>query len=1114
MEESMSVLWRILSVAALVVSAVILILSILTVRKESRVRPGLDLLRLAVTLVTTVLMARLLGVTTSEALMGLGLLVGLLLGVYEGLHLQVRFLGKSTFARRTVLGVAAWGAGVLVVQGAGVIGRIGLADIGLALSFLGIGQVVGLLAGRWQTVLSARRATAGAAVGGLVLLSLAGAALPWLAPSADADDAVEVRAVMAGQVAGLAVEVRGNGAFMGPALSLTFTNETGAEVAVTVPAGLQFLPENQAAQTMIAAGGETIPVPPTEPGSGYTVEIQAFCGQFHDDIPSPDDIFHAGEMVTGDRAALVSLINQEGAFGRDQQEAIWNLTDGYDISGNAAAGALVDRAAQGAQSESPVQAVDDDPENLMWNCGTSRAAFGDPAEDRSRCLTFRYDVPGGGIQSAVVYLTIEAPTGSLQDTDSVAVAVATAFPDQCALAGDMAGCVQVHGGFAGGERSLTVDLLDLACDASFTGTQEMQEAVRAQLETGVLHMILQDDTAVIGGRLALNEGPAALPCGTSTEAAPVAPIVPCHCSELTAGEGARTSVAGLAGAAALLLTALAGSGNTLGSAAAAWRGGGRRGLLDLVGRGAGARNALPDWVDPQAALGRGRAGAALGRLPSGLREQVAETLAARLETEQADRLFSEVQKSIGKIDPAADAAEVLRSHPKASGLLERLPAEVRSRFEAKLLAGLQDQQAAGAAEEAAGALRRDYAVGLLRRAIEQRDGGTVQRVLAAAGEEGPTRVWPRAVAGLESQANALEYPPPGPEGTAALPPYDLDGYLDAGGGGAGALPAGGDAEAVFSRLAAGMRAQARGQLAEKLEAGRVARWVGKLRPAAGAGAGSVLEARDTERLLGLLPPGVRQQVGEAAARVIDGEAVEGMTAAVRRLVEQNRAVELLRAAAGMGDGDRADAIMSAVTASLDTAERADLDRLVQRAVPGGIASLQRLARTGAAVPPVDLTEHLAGEADLLAAARRSEGVEALLQRAGSLRPQVEADLARVLEANRLGRAVRKAAELVSPGEQAASDIMETVRQLPGVRDLFAGLPAASRREAYRLLEERLGGERLEAAVADVARAVSLDQAEATLRRAAAAGDLDAADAALAGLTPDQAREVSAAAFGG
>ena len=39
--------------------------------------------------------------------------------------------------------------------------------------------------------------------------------------------------------------------------------------------------------------------------------------------------------------------------------------------------------------------------------------------------------------------------------------------------------------------------------------------MRAQLETGVVHMILQDDTAVHGARLALNEGPPALPCGTS-----------------------------------------------------------------------------------------------------------------------------------------------------------------------------------------------------------------------------------------------------------------------------------------------------------------------------------------------------------------------------------------------------------------------------------------------------------------------------------------------------------------------------------------------------------------------------------------------------------------------
>jgi hypothetical protein len=1116
----MSVLWRILSVAALAVSVGILILSIRSVRREQRVRPGLDLLRLGVTLATTLLMARLLGVTTSEALMGLGFLVGLLLGVYEGLHLRVRFLGKGTFARRTALGVAAWGLGVVVVQAAGVVGRIGLADFGLALSALGVGQVVGLLTGRWQTVVAARRGPAVALAGvALVGLALAVALLPGLGSPAVAADAVDVRLVMAGQVAGVTVEVRGNGGYYGPALSLTFTNETGAEVAVTVPVGLQFVPGNEATQTMIAAGGETIGVPPTERGSGYTTEIQAFCGQYHDAVPSPEDVFSAGEVVTGETAAVIAVIHVEGVFGRDEQEALWQVTDGYDISDNSEAAALVE-AARETGAASPVAAVDDDPENRLLNCA-DRVGFGDLTEDRVRCFTFRYDIPEGGIDSAVVYLSIEAPTGSLQDTDSVGIAVGTPFSEQCGLAGDMPGCVSVHGGFAGGERSLTVDLLDLACDAGFQGSREMQDAVRLQLQTGVIHMILQDDTAVHGARLALNEGPPALPCGTSTEAAPA----PCHCNEgnlvLSAGEGARTSIVGLGGAAALLLTALAGTGNTVGSLAVAWRRDGWRGVRDLAGGGTGGGAELPSWSDPQAALTGGRAGAALERLPAEWRARVQEALAGRLEAEQTDRLVEAVGREMGPLDPAVDPGEALAANPKASALLAGVPTGARGRFEEKLLAGMHEQRVAGAAEEAARALRRDRAVELLRGAIARRDGTSVQQVLAAVGEDEGARVWPRAAAGLGIEPGDLEYPPPAPGGTAGSAPLlDLGGYLDAEADLAGALPGGGEAEAVLSRLPAGVRSQVEGRLAERLEAERVSRWVDKLRGAAGGGAGSgpvggsVLEMPEARRLLGLLPPGIRDRVGTAAGRLLDGEAVERLAATARRLVEQDRAADLLRAALGLGDGDGADAILEAVGAALEVADENGLERLVQRVTQEGTAGLAALVRRGAQVPAVDLSEHLAGEADLLAAVRRVGGVEEVLQRAGSLRPGVEAELVRVLEAGRVGRVVRRAAELVGPGERAASDVLAAVGELPGVRELLNGLPAGSRREAYRLLGERLEAERLEVAVEEVGRALRLDQAEGVLRRAAAAGDLDAADRALGGLSAEQAQEVSAAAFGG
>jgi tetratricopeptide (TPR) repeat protein len=497
-------------------------------------------------------------------------------------------------------------------------------------------------------------------------------------------------------------------------------------------------------------------------------------------------------------------------------------------------------------------------------------------------------------------------------------------------------------------------------------------------------------------------------------------------------------------------------------------------------------------------------------------------LAARLEAEQTEALAKEAWAAVGPIDPAADAAEAFRSNSKAAGVLGRVPAGVRSRLEEKVLAGLQEQQAAGAAEEAARALHRDHAVEVVRQAIVRRDGGTVQRALAALGEEDRARVWPRAAAGLDLKPGDLEYPPPPAEGTAAPPAFDLEAYLDA--DPAAALVEGGEAEAVLARLPAGMRSRSEGRLAEKLAAGRVSRWVDKLRdaagPSAGSGAGageaggSVLEVPEVQSLLGLLPPGLREEVGAQAARLIDGEAVEKLAAAARRLIEQERALDLLRTALGLNDGDGADAVMSAVGAALDVTNQADLDRLVSQAVPGGTAALARLARMGASVPAVDLTEHLAGEADLLTAARRAGGVEDLLRRAGGLRPQVEAELARVLEADRVGRAVRKAAEMVSPGERAASDVLAAVRDLPGVRELLGRLPKGSRQEAYRMLGEQLDASGIEAAVGEVSRALHLDRAEAALRRAAAAGDPDAADRALAGLTGDQARAVSEAAFGG
>lgn len=846
----MSVVWRLLSVVALALSAGILLFSIVTVRKEQRVRPGLDLLRLAITVVTTALMALILGITTPEALMGAALLGGLLVGLYEGLHVQVRFLGKRAFVRRTVLGVAAWGAGMVVVQTAGVIGRVGLADFGLAVSFFGIGQVVGLLTGRWQSVLEARRARVGSLASvALVGLAVAAALLPGWGPSA--------------QAAGVQTDDLGGGDVQ---VTLRWSSLADLDLSVTDPAG--------------------------------------------------DTVTYANPAV--------------------------------------ASGGRLDRDANYPCSTATTSPV----ENVFWPPG------GAPYGSYLVSVTYR---TGCGIEPAQSYqLTV------LFGGEVVKQVNATIEPEEV---------VTIDLGYAGG-------------------------------------------TELAGGE-----------------------------ASLSAGEGARTAVIGLGGAALLLMTALVEGGNSVASLAGAWKGGGLRGLRDLAAGASGSGSGGVAWHDPALDLSRGRAAVALEGLPPDLRVTARESVLARLGSAETDRLAEAVRRSMGALDAGSDPVAALAADGKAAGLLSRLPAEVRRRVEEGVLSGLREERLRGLVEVAAA-----------------------------------------------------------DEGLGPVSHLDIEPDLAAG------LRRNGRVESVLAGLPEEMRDEARGRLVERLETERLARWVEKLRgvasPAVADPGGSILDGAEARRLLEGLPAGLREQVEAHATLVLKKEMVERLVEEARRVVERSRAVDLLRAAFGLGDGDRADAVLNAVGATLDVTGEEDLEHLVRQATGGGREGLASLARRGAPVRPVDLTEHLAGEPDLLAAARRVEGVEEVLGGAGGgLRPQVEEALVQALDAGRVGRVVRRAAEALGPVGRAAADVMSAVRDLPVTRSLFDGLAKAARGQAYRLLGERLEAEQLEDAVEGVSRAVALDRAEESLRQAARAGDIDGAERILAGLSAEEGQAVAGAALG-
>jgi hypothetical protein len=72
--------------------------------------------------------------------------------------------------------------------------------------------------------------------------------------------------------------------------------------------------------------------------------------------------------------------------------------------------------------------------------------------------------------------------------------------------GEMPGCVGLHYGFRDGDTQFAIDLFNLAADPTSRATPQAQQAVIAQLRTGVLDALLQDDTIVYCAQLVLNGG--------------------------------------------------------------------------------------------------------------------------------------------------------------------------------------------------------------------------------------------------------------------------------------------------------------------------------------------------------------------------------------------------------------------------------------------------------------------------------------------------------------------------------------------------------------------------------------------------------------------------------
>ncbi len=147
---------RYLTIAMLVVSVLGIILSIVLVGRESRLKPRFDVARIVIMGAVAAVMTFAIDITTPTWALGAALGGGIVIGTLQGRNLTVRSTDKGLYARRTTVAVFAFIAGLAVTQVAGYLKRTGAIQVGVAMTVLSVAVAVGLLVGRQPRVRAAK----------------------------------------------------------------------------------------------------------------------------------------------------------------------------------------------------------------------------------------------------------------------------------------------------------------------------------------------------------------------------------------------------------------------------------------------------------------------------------------------------------------------------------------------------------------------------------------------------------------------------------------------------------------------------------------------------------------------------------------------------------------------------------------------------------------------------------------------------------------------------------------------------------------------------------------------------------------------------------------------
>ncbi|BAN04261.1 hypothetical protein YM304_39470 [Ilumatobacter coccineus YM16-304] len=155
---------RIFGWIALPLSILGVALALFMLKRESRVRPKLDVLRIVIMVVVAGVTTFVLGRSTPLWVFPVAILLGGALGLVQGRNLEVRVADDRLMARRSRWAMIAFVIGLSASQLSGLLGRIGILSVGIGLTMLSAALAAGVTVGRRPRVRDARASMATAVV--------------------------------------------------------------------------------------------------------------------------------------------------------------------------------------------------------------------------------------------------------------------------------------------------------------------------------------------------------------------------------------------------------------------------------------------------------------------------------------------------------------------------------------------------------------------------------------------------------------------------------------------------------------------------------------------------------------------------------------------------------------------------------------------------------------------------------------------------------------------------------------------------------------------------------------------------------------------------------------